>query len=93
MIHTLLGLPIVINGFLAIRIPRQKKPIMHIVLLLGLIVFLSGLDFFRGMVSETGALFNPWVGLSKLMMSISGADFYYLCIESFKFAHKQSEIQ
>ena len=91
MIPAVLGLPIAINGFLAIRIPNKKKLIMHIVVLLGLIVFLGGLDFFRGMSSESGLFSNPWAGISKLMMLITGAGFCYLCVKSFIFARKQRE--
>ena len=93
MIPAILGVPIALNGFLAIQIPSKKKLIMHIVVLLGLIVFLGGLDFFRGMLSESGPFSNPWAGSSKLMMLITGAGFCYLCIKSFKFARKQQEIQ
>ena len=91
MIPAILGLPIAINGFLAIQIPNKKKLIMHIVVLLGLIVFLGGLDFFRGMSSESGPFSNPWAGISKLMMLITGAGFCYLCVKSFIFARKQRD--
>ena len=93
MIPAFFGLPITIGGFLAIREPSKKKLIMHIVVILGLIVFLGGLDFFRGIGSENGLFSNPWAGLSKLMMLITGAGFSYLCIKSFKFARKQKEAQ
>ena len=93
MIPAILGLPIAINGFLAIQMPRKKKFIMHIVVLLGLVVFLGGLDFFRGMISESGPFSNPWAGLSKLMMLITGAGFCYLCVKSFIFVKKQREQQ
>jgi hypothetical protein len=89
MIPAMLGIPIAINGFLSIQIPSKKKLIMHIVVLLGLIVFLGGLDFLRGISLEGGAFSNPWAGASKLMMLITGAGFCYLCIMSFIFARKQ----
>ena len=89
MIPAMLGVPIAINGFLAIQIPNKKKLIMHIVVLFGFIVFLGGLDFLRGISSEDGPFSNPWAGASKLMMLITGAGFCYLCIRSFIFARKQ----
>ena len=89
MIPAMLGVPIAINGFLAIQIPNKKKLIMHIVVLFGLIVFLGGLDFLRGISSEDGPFSNPWAGASKLMMLITGAGFCYLCVISFIYARKQ----
>lgn len=89
MIPAMLGLPIALNGFFAIQIPSKKKLIMHIVVILGLVVFLGGLDFLRGIVSDSGPFSNPWAGASKLMMLVTGAGFCHLCIMSFIFARKQ----
>ena len=88
MIPAFFGLPIAINGFLAIRIPSKKKLIMHIVVFLGLLVFLGGLDILRSIGSENGSFSNPWAGASKVMMLLSGAGFSYLCIKSFLFARR-----
>ena len=94
MIPAFFGLPIAINGFLAIRIPSKKKLIMHIVVLLGLTVFLGGLDFLRGLDAENGPFSNPWAALSKLMMLFTGAGFCWLCIKSFICARKmQGELK
>ena len=89
MIPAILGIPIAINGFLAIQIPNRKKFIMHIVVFFGLIVFIGGLDFLRGFSSDSGPFSNLWAGASKLMMLITGAIFCYLCILSFIFSRKQ----
>ena len=89
MIPAMLGIPIALNGFFAVQIPGKRKLIMHVVVILGLIVFLGGLDFIRGIGSDGGPFSNPWAGASKLMMLITGAGFCYLCIMSFIFARKQ----
>ena len=91
MIPAVFGVPISVIGFLAIRAPAKKKLLMHIVVLLGLIVFLGGLDFLRGLGAEDGPFANPWAGLSKLMMGITGAGFCFLCIKSFIHARKMRE--
>ena len=89
MIPALLGIPIAFLGFLATLIPSKLKLTMHIVVLLGLIVFLGGLDFLRGISSDGGPFSNPLAAASKLMMLITGAGFTYLCVQSFIFARKQ----
>ena len=89
MIPALLGIPIAFLGSLATLIPSKLKLIMHIVVLLGLIVFLGGLDFLRGISSDGGPFSNTLAAASKLMMLITGAGFTYLCVQSFIFARKQ----
>ena len=60
---------------------------MHIVVLIGLIIFLGGLDLIRGVMQ--GSIFtNIWASSSKFMMMISGLVFTVLCIKSFIFNRK-----
>ena len=60
---------------------------MHIVVLIGFIVFLGGLDLIRGLIQ--GNIFvNLWASSSKFMMMISGLSFTILCIRSFIFNRK-----
>ena len=68
-IPTLFGLVILVFSLLAIKVPSKKKLFIHIVVLIGLMVFLGGLDLFRSI----SVLFdNFWADLSKLMLLLTG---------------------
>ena len=86
-IPSLFGLPILLFAFLTVKFPNRKKLFMHIVVSFGLIVFISGLDFSRGLLKGT-SFNNMWADTSKLMMLITGLIFTFLCIKSFIFARK-----
>ena len=87
LIPAILGLPIIILSFFAKKFPDRKKLLMHIVVLIGLIIFLGGLDLIRGFIQ--GNIFvNLWASSSKFMMIISGLVFTILCIKSFIFNRK-----
>jgi phosphoglycerol transferase MdoB-like AlkP superfamily enzyme len=87
-IPAFLGFPIFLFGWLARLKPNKKKLFMHFVVLFGLVAFLGGLDFLRGLGSELGPFANVYAGSSKLMLLLSGGLFCYLCIKSFSFARK-----
>ena len=87
LIPAIFGLPIIILSFFAKKFPDRKKLLMHIVVLIGLIIFLGGLDLIRGLIQ--GNIFvNLWASSSKFMMIISGLVFTILCIISFIFNRK-----
>ena len=86
-IPSIFGLPILLFSFLTIKFPSKKKLFMHIVVSFGLIVFIGGLDFSRGLLKGT-SFNNVWADTSKLMMLITGLIFTFLCIKSFIFARK-----
>ena len=87
LIPTIFGVPILILSFFAKKIPSRKKLLMHIVVLIGLIIFLGGLDLIRGLIQ--GNIFvNLWASSSKFMMLISGLFFSGLCINSFIYNRK-----
>jgi len=86
-IPSIFGLPILLFAFLTIKFPNKKKLFMHIVVSLGLIVFIGGLDFSRGIIKGT-SFNNIWADTSKLMMLITGLVFTFLCVKSFIFARK-----
>ena len=86
-IPSFLGLPILIFAYLSIRFISKKKIFMHIVVLLGLVIFIGGLDFLRSIIF--GSVFeNYWADLSKLMMLLTGFFFTIQCIRSFIYARK-----
>ena len=90
-IPSILGLPILILSFFSIKFSSRKKLFMHIVVLIGLIIFLGGLDFIRALVIGN-AFDNIWADISKLMMLITGLIFVYQCIKSFIHAKKVREL-
>ena len=62
-IPSFLGLPILLFGYLTLKFPEKKKLFMHIVVLLGIIIFFGGLDITRSLAT----LFDSfWADLSKL---------------------------
>ena len=88
-IPSLLGFPILLFGYLTLKYPAKKKIFMHIVVLFGVIIFLGGLDLFRGL----STLFDSfWADLSKSMLLISGFLFSYWNIKSFIFIRKNKTL-
>ena len=85
LIPTVLGVLVLIFSILSIVFPNKKKLFMHIVVSVGLIIFLGGLDFLRSLGDPFQ---NVWADTSKLMLMISGFLFTFLCIKSFIFARK-----
>ena len=89
-IPSIFGLPILLFSILSVKFKNRKKLFMHIVVTFGLIVFIGGLDFSRGLIKGT-SFTNMWADTSKLMMLITGLMFTYLCIKSFIFARKNRQ--
>jgi len=89
-IPSIIGLPILIFSYLAIKIENKKKLFMHLVVFFGLIVLLGGLDFLRSLLSES-FFQNYWADISKLVMLISGIFFVYQCVKSFIHARKNRD--
>ena len=90
-IPSLLGLPIILFSYLAIKFENKKKLFMHIVVFFGLIVFIGGLDVIRSFLQ--GSIFsNFWADLSKLIMLLSGFFFTLQCVRSFIYARKIKDL-
>ena len=90
-IPTFLGLPLIIFSYLAISFPSKKKLFMHIVVIIGLIIFLGGIDVIR-LFLKGYAFENFWADTSKVMMLISGLYFLVQCVRSFIFARKMRDL-
>ena len=76
LIPALLGFLIFVFGWLARISPERKKVFMHIVVSFGLLTFLGGLDFVRGIGSELGSFANPYAASSKILYFIRPNNFY-----------------
>ena len=87
MIPSFIGVPLAFIGFISMIKPTFRKALMHIAVVIGIIAFLGGLDFFRGMFS------NYYAGLSKLMLLITGFIYVYFCVQSFIFVRRQKKLQ
>ena len=91
-IPSFLGFPILIFSYLSIKFISKKKIFMHIVVLLGLIIFIGGLDIIRAII--TGNVFtNFWADISKLMMLLTGLFFTIQCIRSFIHARRTAKTE
>ena len=87
MIPSFIGVPLAFIGFISMIKPTFRKALMHIAVVIGIIAFLGGLDFFRGMFT------NYYAGLSKLMLLITGFVYVYFCVQSFIFVRRQKKLE
>ena len=85
MIPAFIGVPLAFIGFISMIKPTFRKALMHIAVVIGIIAFLGGLDFFRGMFN------NYYAGLSKLMLLTTGFVYVYFCVQSFIFVRRQKK--
>ena len=85
-IPSLIGVCILFFSLLALYVPRRKKLFMHIVVFIGLVVVLGGLDILRGIDT---IFINFWADISKIMMLLTGIFFIFLCAKSFIHARSQ----
>ena len=86
-IPSMFGWPMLFLGVMALKAPKYKKILMHIVVIIGLLIFLGGLDVIRNVMSGTLGD-NPWATASKTMLLVTGAYFSLLCVKSFIHARK-----
>ncbi|MGB0463428.1 MAG: hypothetical protein ACPGIG_01125 [Candidatus Poseidoniaceae archaeon] len=82
---SLLGLPLLISGVMATRVPEKRKLWMHIAVVFGLLCALGGTRFF--MVMSDGL---SYASGSMLMLFVTGSLYTFFCVQSFKHARKNS---
>ena len=87
LVPAFIGFPLILIGFISMIKPTFRKALMHIAVLIGILAFLGGLDFFRGMFN------NYYAGISKLMLLITGFVYVYFCVQSFLFVRRQKRLR
>ena len=87
-IPSIFGFLLILFAILAIKVPTKKMLFMHIVVVIGVLIWLGGFDFFRSLVIGSDPFANIWAGSSKLMMSVTATIFIFICIKSFRFARR-----
>ena len=83
---SLLGIPLLVSGVLANKIPEKRKLWMHIAATFGLLCAIGGTRFF--MVMSDGI---NYASGSMLMLLITGSIYTYICVQSFIHARKGRE--
>ena len=83
---TFAGIPLLVTGILATRIPEKRKLWMHMAATFGLICVIGGTRFF--MVMSDGI---NYASGSMLMLFVTGLVYTYFCVQSFIWARKQRE--
>ena len=81
-----LGIPLLLSGILANKIPEKRALWMHISATFGLLCALGGTRFF--MVMSDGI---NYASGSMLMLLVTGSVYTYFCVQSFRFARKSRE--
>lgn len=83
---SLLGIPLLLSGILAIKIPEKRKLWMHIAATFGLLCAIGGTRYF--MVMGDGL---NYATSSMLMLLLTGIAFTVICVKSFIHARKVRE--
>ena len=68
-------------GVLELKASKYKKILMHIVVIIGSLIFWGGLNVIRNLMSGTLG-YNPWENAYKTMLLVTGAYFSVLCVKS-----------
>jgi hypothetical protein len=85
---SLLGIPLLVSGVMAQRVPEKRKLWMHIAVTFGLLSAIGGTRFF--MVMGDGITYASG---SMLMLLVTGSVYTFLCIKSFRFARLNAKAE
>jgi hypothetical protein len=85
---SLLGIPLLVSGVMAQRVPEKRKLWMHIAVTFGLLSAIGGTRFF--MVMGDGITYASG---SMLMLLVTGSAYTFLCIKSFRFARLNAKAE
>ncbi|MAR93511.1 MAG: hypothetical protein CMA45_00310 [Euryarchaeota archaeon] len=85
---SLLGIPLLISGIMAQKVPEKRKLWMHIAVTFGLLCAIGGTRFF--MVMSDGITYASG---SMLMLLVTGSVYTFLCIKSFRFARLNAKTE
>ncbi len=91
LIPSAIGLPMLLVGYLSVKYEQRKSFFMHIAVVLGLVMFIGGLDIIRTLLGNGTTFKNFWADLSKLFLLVFGGFHTYLCIMSFRHIRKIRE--
>lgn len=83
-----LGIPLLISGVMAQKVPEKRKLWMHIAVSFGLLSAIGGTRFF--MVMSDGITYASG---SMLMLFVTGSVYTFLCIKSFRFARLNAKTE
>tara|TARA_B100000497_G_C7483654_1_gene296721 strand:- start:64 stop:453 length:390 start_codon:yes stop_codon:yes gene_type:complete len=83
-----LGIPLLISGVMAQKVPEKRKLWMHIAVSFGLLSAIGGTRFF--MVMSDGITYASG---SMLMLFVTGSVYTFLCIKSFRFARLNAQTE
>ncbi|HII11674.1 MAG TPA: hypothetical protein HA356_06350 [Candidatus Poseidoniaceae archaeon] len=81
-----LGVPLMLSGFMTLRMPEKRKLWMHVAATFGLLCAIGGTRFF--MVMSDGI---NYASGSMLMLLVTGTAYTVVCVRSFIAARKARE--
>ena len=85
---SMLGIPLLVSGIMAQKVPEKRKLWMHIAVTFGLLCAIGGTRFF--MVMSDGLTYASG---SMLMLLVTGSVYTFLCIKSFRFARLNAKTE
>ena len=92
LIPSAIGLPMLILGYLAIMYDHRKSFFMHLAVIVGLVMFIGGLDLIRTLLGDSIVFNNFWADLSKLFLSLRASPNIKIYRKSFPYSSPRKGI-